>query len=263
MVRAAVVQHPPVFLDRAATLDKAVAAVEEAAGAGARLVVLPEAYVPGYPAWIWRLRPGTDMALAEELHAALAIQAVDLSLPEAASAVVDATVARFGRIDLLVNNAGATPRGDFLTHTDADWQAGFALKFFGAMRLSRAAWPHLRAFAGSIVNIAAVAVIGAFAFGSIGLLVGSRARTFEAASGLMNATTVPMWVLSGVFFSSSNFPEAVQPVIQALPLTALVDAMRGVILEGATLAGVWDEIAILSVWTLVPFAIALRIFKWR
>jgi ABC-type polysaccharide/polyol phosphate export permease len=72
-----------------------------------------------------------------------------------------------------------------------------------------------------------------------------------------------MWVLSGVFFSSSNFPDVVQPVIQALPLTALVDAMRGVILEGATLAGVWDEIAILSAWTLVPFVIALRIFKWR
>jgi ABC-type multidrug transport system permease subunit len=116
---------------------------------------------------------------------------------------------------------------------------------------------------GSIINIAAVAVIGAFAFGSIGLLVGSRARTFEAASGLMNLTTVPMWVLSGVFFSASNFPEAVQPLIQALPLTALVDAMRGVVLEGATLAGVWDEIAILSAWTLVPFVIALRIFKWR
>jgi ABC-type multidrug transport system permease subunit len=116
---------------------------------------------------------------------------------------------------------------------------------------------------GSIINIAGIAVLGAFAFGSIGLLVGSRARTFEAASGLMNATTVPMWVLSGVFFSSSNFPDAVQPVIQALPLTALVDAMRGVILEGATLAGVWHEIAILLAWTLLPFVIALRIFKWR
>jgi nitrilase len=79
MSRVALVQHPPVFLDRAATLDKAVGAIDEAARAGARLVVLPEAYVPGYPAWIWRLRPGSDMALAEELHARLVENAVDLS----------------------------------------------------------------------------------------------------------------------------------------------------------------------------------------
>ena len=84
------------------------------------------------------------------------IQAVDLSLPDVPSTVIEATVTRFGRIDLLVNNAGATPRGDFLTLSDAEWHAGFALKFYGAMRLSRAAWPHLRAFAGSIVNIAGI-----------------------------------------------------------------------------------------------------------
>jgi ABC-2 type transport system permease protein len=72
-----------------------------------------------------------------------------------------------------------------------------------------------------------------------------------------------MWVLSGVFFSASNFPDAVQPFIQALPLTALVDAMRGVVLEGATLASLWNELAILMTWTIVPFAIALKIFKWR
>ena len=84
------------------------------------------------------------------------VQAVDLSLPDVPSTVIEATVTRFGRIDLLVNNAGATPRGDFLTLSDAEWHAGFALKFYGAMRLSRAAWPHLRAFAGSIVNIAGI-----------------------------------------------------------------------------------------------------------
>jgi ABC-type polysaccharide/polyol phosphate export permease len=72
-----------------------------------------------------------------------------------------------------------------------------------------------------------------------------------------------MWVLSGVFFSASNFPDAVQPFIQILPLTALVDAMRGVVLEGATLASLWHELAIIAGWTIVPFAVALRIFKWR
>jgi len=116
---------------------------------------------------------------------------------------------------------------------------------------------------GSIVNISGVAVAGALAFGSLGLLMGSRVRTFEAISGLMNLTTVPMWVLSGVFFSASNFPDAVQPVIQGLPLTALVDALRGVILEGSTLQGIGSELAILAGWTIVPFFVALRIFRWR
>ena len=67
-----------------------------------------------------------------------------------------ATIARFGAIDLLVNVAGATKRGDFLELTDDDWADGYALKFFGAMRLCRAAWPHLRERRGSIVNISGV-----------------------------------------------------------------------------------------------------------
>jgi ABC-type multidrug transport system permease subunit len=116
---------------------------------------------------------------------------------------------------------------------------------------------------GSILSIAVVALAGALMWGAIGLLMGSRVRTFEAASGLLNAISVPMWVLSGVFFSASNFPDAVQPAIQALPLTALVDALRSVVLEGTSLAGIWTELAIMGSWTVVPFAIALKIFKWR
>jgi ABC-type multidrug transport system permease subunit len=116
---------------------------------------------------------------------------------------------------------------------------------------------------GGVVSIAVVAVAGALMFGAIGLLLGSRVRTFEAASGLMNLVSVPMWVLSGVFFSASNFPDEVQPFIQALPLTALVDALRGVVLDGASLASLWTEFAIVGAWTVVPFAIALKIFKWR
>ncbi len=116
---------------------------------------------------------------------------------------------------------------------------------------------------GSILAIALVALIGAMAFGSIGLLVGSRVRTLEAVSGLMNLMMVPMWVLSGVFFSSANFPEAVQPLIRALPLTALVDALRAVVLEGASFAGIRTELATMAAWTIVPFAVGLRIFKWR
>jgi ABC-2 type transport system permease protein len=116
---------------------------------------------------------------------------------------------------------------------------------------------------GGTISIGVIAISGALMFGSLGLLMGSRARTFEAASGLMNLLSVPMWVLSGVFFSATNFPDAVQPFIQALPLTALVDAMRRVVLEGAVLTSLWRELAVIATWTVVPFAIALRIFKWR
>ncbi len=81
------------------------------------------------------------------------VQALDLRDADAPAAVVAATVDRFGQLDLVVNNAGDTRRGDFLTLPDADWEGGFGLKFYGAMRCSRAAWPHLRATRGSIVNI--------------------------------------------------------------------------------------------------------------
>jgi ABC-type multidrug transport system permease subunit len=116
---------------------------------------------------------------------------------------------------------------------------------------------------GSVFSIALVSLVGAVTFGCVGLLLGSRVRTLEAASGLMNLTTVPMWVLSGVFFSSSNFPDVVQPLIHALPLTAFVDAMRAVVLEGATLAAIRIELLTLTLWGMVTFTIGLRIFKWR
>lgn len=94
--------------------------------------------------------------LASGLNRESLVQAVDLREPQAGEKLVAATIARFGSIDLLVNNAGATKRGDFLTLTDEDWTDGYALKFFGAMRLSRAAWPHLKASGGNIVNIIGV-----------------------------------------------------------------------------------------------------------
>jgi 3-oxoacyl-[acyl-carrier protein] reductase len=95
-------------------------------------------------------------AVARSLQAVSLAQAADLREPDAPAAVVAATVARFGQIDLLVNNAGATKRGDFFELTDADWADGFALKFFGAMRCCRSAWPHLKASRGAIVNISGI-----------------------------------------------------------------------------------------------------------
>ena len=94
--------------------------------------------------------------LAAPFGDACLVQAVDLMNPDAPSAIVAATMANYGRLDVLVNNAGATKRGDFLALTDSDWADGFALKFFGAMRLSRAAWPHLCSSSGAIVNIVGI-----------------------------------------------------------------------------------------------------------
>jgi ABC-type multidrug transport system permease subunit len=116
---------------------------------------------------------------------------------------------------------------------------------------------------GSVWAIAVVAIVGALAFGGMGLLLASRARTFEAISGMVNAATLPMWILSGVFFSASNFPDAIQPVVQALPLTALNDAFRAVILEGSTLAAVRGELLLLTSWAAGTFLLALRLFTWR
>jgi ABC-2 type transport system permease protein len=115
---------------------------------------------------------------------------------------------------------------------------------------------------GSWWAIGIMTLLGALCFGGVGLLVASRARTFEGISGLVNAAVLPMWVFSGVFFSAANFPDAVQPFIKALPLTALNDGLRAVMLEGASLVHVTPELLILTAWGSVTFAIALRIFRW-
>ncbi len=116
---------------------------------------------------------------------------------------------------------------------------------------------------GSIISLTAIAFLGAASFGGVGLLVASRARTVEAVSGLLNVVMLPMWLLSGVFFSASNFPEAMQPFIRALPLTALNEALRGVMLDGASLAALGRQVLVLGVWGAVGFGVALKIFRWR
>lgn len=115
---------------------------------------------------------------------------------------------------------------------------------------------------GSVLLVIAFAVLGALSFSALGLLVASRARTIEAVSGMLNLVMLPMWILSGVFFASSNFPAVLQPFIQALPLTALNDALRAVMLEGAGIREVGREALLLAGWFLTCFAAALRLFRW-
>jgi ABC-type multidrug transport system permease subunit len=79
----------------------------------------------------------------------------------------------------------------------------------------------------------------------------------------MNFAMLPMWVVSGVFFSSQRFPDMVQPLIKALPLTALNDALRATILQGATLAQLTPQIGVLAAWLVVCFPVALKLFRWR
>ena len=85
----------------------------------------------------------------------------------------------------------------------------------------------------------------------------------EGASGITNLVMMPMWIFSGVFFSSSNFPAAFQPVIRALPLTATVDALRATMLQGAGLGALGSELLVLGAWLVVAFSVALKIFRWR
>jgi ABC-2 type transport system permease protein len=112
-------------------------------------------------------------------------------------------------------------------------------------------------------DIVLLSVLGSLAFSAIGLLIASRGRTIESLSGLINLTIMPMWVVSGVFFSAERFPALVQPVIRLLPLTAYIDAMRGVMLQGASLAHFGREIVTLLVWLVVTFVLALKLFRWR
>jgi ABC-type multidrug transport system permease subunit len=118
-------------------------------------------------------------------------------------------------------------------------------------------------FRGSLAQLGLLCVLTSLAFSALGLLVASRARTTEAVSGLMNLVMLPMWILSGVFFSATRFPAAIQPLVRALPLTAAIDALRGNMLQGMNLGQLLTPVGILLAWFVVPFAVSLRIFRWR
>lgn len=115
---------------------------------------------------------------------------------------------------------------------------------------------------GSVLEVFALGLIGSLTFAGIGLAIVCRAQNSDAAQGIMNLATSSMLVLSGVFFAASRFPAWAQPLLQVLPLTALVDALRAVMHEGAPLAEVWEELAILASWGVACFGVALKWFRW-
>jgi ABC-2 type transport system permease protein len=116
---------------------------------------------------------------------------------------------------------------------------------------------------GSLGLLALICFLSALAFASLGLLIAARPRTVEGVSGLMNLFMLPMWIFSGVFFSSSRFPDAAQPFVRALPLTAVIDALRATMLRGAGWAQVLPELLVIGAWLLVSFTLAVRLFRWR
>ena len=116
---------------------------------------------------------------------------------------------------------------------------------------------------GNLRDVGIASLIGALSFSGLGLLIAARPKTIEGVSGLMNLAMLPMWLLSGTFFSADRFPQMAQPIIRALPLTALNDALRGIMLEGRPLTAVWLQLVILTLWGGICFIVALRLFRWQ
>ncbi len=149
--------------------------------------------------------------------------------------------------------------------------------FFVSFLVSRLFWLSLEVVAlvgfgvlvfhvplhGSLPSLFFIAVFGALSFSGLGLIVGSRAKTVEAVSGLANAIMLPMWVLSGTFFSASHFPDVMQPFVRMLPLTAVNDALRANMLQGATLSAVVPQLSVIAFWIVVCYASALKLFRWK
>jgi ABC-type multidrug transport system permease subunit len=116
---------------------------------------------------------------------------------------------------------------------------------------------------GSLLAFAGVALLVAMTFSGLGLLAASRARTIEGVSGILNVIMLPMFVLSGVFFSSSRYPAVMQPFINALPLTAANHALRAVYNDALPVSAYWPALAIVAGWMVLSFVAALKLFRWQ
>ncbi len=117
-------------------------------------------------------------------------------------------------------------------------------------------------FAGSLSAFALIVTLSTVSFAGLGLLVAARTKTLEGVTGLLNFVLIPMWLFAGIFFPYERFPEFLHPVIQWIPLTALIDALRALMLDGAGLVNILPEIGIISAWGIVCFLTALKIFRW-
>jgi len=167
------------------------------------------------------------------------------------------------RVKKLLKRLAATP----MTRTDFLWSIAGGRLLFMIPELAVILGAGVLLFGmpvrGSWLTILTLALAGAASFAGLGMLAACRAQRIETVSGLMNVIMVPMWLLSGIFFSSERFPDLLQPLVQALPLTQLNDALRAVILEGASLASQGWRLLALAAWGLVPFGLALRWFRWN
>ncbi|PYX71098.1 MAG: ABC transporter permease [Acidobacteria bacterium] len=151
-------------------------------------------------------------------------------------------------------------RGDFLLAL-ASSRLILMIIEVGLLLLFGALFFHMRVL-GSIGSIALIAAIGSLTFGGVGLLTASRAQKIESVSGLINLVMMPMWIFSGVFFSYERFPAIIHPLIKALPLTALNDALRASILEGTPITHQWPRLLIMTLWGGISFVLALKWFRW-
>ena len=151
-------------------------------------------------------------------------------------------------------------RGDFLLAL-ASSRLILMIIEVGLLLLFGALFFHMRVL-GSVGAIALLAGIGSLTFGGVGLLTASRAQKIESVSGLINLVMMPMWIFSGVFFSYERFPAIIHPLIKALPLTALNDALRASILEGTPIMHQWPRLLIMILWGGISFALALKWFRW-
>ncbi len=167
------------------------------------------------------------------------------------------------RIKKLLKRLLGTPmrRGQFLLSVVATRVIFFIPEAFALLLASALVFGV--PIAGHPLSLLLVAFVGAMAFAGLGLLAASRARRIETISGIMNLVMLPMWLCSGIFFSAERFPDFMQPFVQALPLTQLINSLRAVILEGQALADLLYPLSFLALWSIVCFTLALRWFRWN